>query len=430
MVTERRVREYGLTTGELGISSGQTVVAVLLPLFLVAHAPSALWIGAVIAGEGLFALLMPYGIGLLSDRLPAGVASRFGRRNFFLLVVSPVMAAALAVLPFMDGYWSLAAVAFVFFAALHSYRTPLEALIADTSTAERLGRVQGVRGVFHAIGLGYGLVGGGLLYSVWEPAPFLVAALLVLATTALTYTATPETGSRSRRPDRGAAGQARDAGDAGTRDGSATGPAAERAVWRELKDRPEMRWLLAANALWTGGVDGIRPYLFLFATVVLGIQIAETSLLLLVLLGGVGIGALAAGTLGDRFGRARVLLGAALVAGSAMVCGVLVRDVPLAIVVLVPAGLGAAAFISLPYPLFVETAGDFARGRHAGLFNVSLGVGRLLSPLAVGLAIDQGRALFPELEGYPAMWPVAGGLVLLGALALLRASSASRRRLP
>ena len=38
---------------------------------------------------------------------------------------APVMALSLGVAPFLHGYWPLAFSAFVFFAALHGYLTPL-----------------------------------------------------------------------------------------------------------------------------------------------------------------------------------------------------------------------------------------------------------------------------------------------------------------
>ncbi len=44
-----------------------------------------------------------------------------------------------------------------------------------------------------------------------------------------------------------------------------------------------------------------------------------------------------------------------------------------------------------------------------------------MSWILVGAAIDLGTAFFPDLEGYPAMWPVAGLLALLSVPALLRA---------
>jgi MFS family permease len=403
-----RLREYGITAGTLGSTAGQTIMVALLPVLLAEYAPSAIWIGFAIGGEGIFALLVPYWIGALSDLLPARLARRYGRRTLFLMLCAPLMAASLAVVPFVHGYWPLAGIAFVFFAIFHGYLTPLWALMVDTVPDERWGRVHGVRGALHAVGLGYGLVASGLLYALWRPAPFLVAALLVLATTALTVWAAPPPALVERS-------------------GGESDPGAAEAltVWKELKDRPDVRRFLVANALWTGAVDGIRPYVFLFAAVVVGINTAETSLILLLLVAGIGIGSVMIGRMGDRYGRGRLLTVGALVTALAMGAGVAVRGVLGAVAILLVSGVGAAALIALPYPLFAELVGGRAIGRYTGLYILSLGLGRVVAPIAVGAAIDLSKPLFPAEQGYPMMWPIAGLMALLGLLELRRALAAA-----
>lgn len=431
----RRVREYGLTAGTLGSNGAQTVMIVLLPVLLEPFAPSALWIGMVIGSEGLLAILVPYWVGTLSDALPRPLARRFGRRAFFLWATAPPMVAALAVTPFLDGFWLLAAAGFVFFATLHGYMTPLWALVIDAVPDERRGPVQGVRGIFQALGLGFGLIGGGLMFSLWQPLPFLLAGLLVLVSTYFTVASVPED-RRAVRPAADAeAGEGHDGraedeegGDApdGAADAPDPGPLAAAdpethlSFWRRLTGRAEVLWFLIANALWTGAVDGVRPYVFIFASVVLGISIAEASLVLGCLLGGLAIGAVIIGWLGNRVGRARLLAAAAALTGLAMGAGVFVRDVPAAIAVLAVAGVAAAAFIALPFPLFARLAGEEAAGRNTAVFIVSVGIARVLAPILVGAAIDLGAGVWPDLQGYPAMWPVAGFLALLSVPPLLR----------
>lgn len=397
---KQKIREYGITAGTLGSTAGQTIMVALLPVLLADYAPSAIWIGFAIGGEGIFALLVPYWVGALSDHLPGRLARRFGRRTLFLFLMAPLMAASLAVAPFLEGYWQLAAIAFAFFSVFHGYLTPLWALMVDTVPDERWGRVHGVRGALHAGGLGYGLVASGLLYAIWPPLPFLLAALLILVTTGITIAVAPS-------------GEVR---------GSGRGPEPHGGegwgVWRELQDRPDLRRFLIANALWTGAVDGIRPYVFLFAAVVVGINTAETSLILLLLVGGIGVGSVALGRMGDRYGRGRLLAAGALLTAVAMSCGVAIRDIPGALLLLLVSGIGAAALIALPYPLFAELVGGRAIGRYTGLYILSTGAGRVLAPVVVGAAIDLGKPLFPAFEGYPMMWPVAGVMALLGLFTL------------
>ena len=400
----RAVAEFGTTAGTLGSTAGQTVMVALLPVLLDRYTDSATLIGFAIGGEGIVAILVPYWIGAASDHLPERVARRFGRRTFFLVLMAPLMAASVAIAPFLTGFWPIAGAALVFFLTLHGYLAPLWALMVDEVAPDRYGRVQGVRGALHSIGLAFGLVAGGLLFSIWEPLPFVAAAGLILATTAVTFFTAPRTRTR---------GHEGDASDV-------------LRLWRRLKGRPAVSWMLIANSLWSAGVDGIRPYIFLFATIVLGINVAQTSLLLVVIVAGLGIGALVLGNLGDRYGHARLLTIGGTVTGVAMLAGILVRDVPGAIALLLFAGLGAATLIALPYPLYARLAGSEGVGRDTGLYIVTMGFGRIFAPVLIGIAIDLARSSMPETRGYPVMWPIAGLLTLLGILALGRATHYAR----
>lgn len=397
--TAQRWREYALTSGEMGSAATQTVMVVLLPLLVSEYHDSAFWVGLAVGGEGVFALLVPFVVGAASDRLPDRLAHRFGRRGFFLLAAAPVMAAALVLVPFLHGYWSITAVAFVFFAALHAYMTPLWTLLIDAVPDRRRGRVQGARGVFRAAGLAFGLVAAGLLFSLWRPLPFLIGALLLLLATAGTLSVAP----RGQDPGNGAAG------------GDDDSPLA---VWRAVRQQPGAKQLLLANALWNGAVDGLRPYFLLFATVVLGLSVATASLTLIALIAGIALGSALVGWLGDHHRRSRVLGAFVVLLTVAMAVGFFARSLLPAGIILFGGGIGAAAIETLPYPMFAAMTRERSAGANTGLFVLSLSFGRVLAPLLVGGAIDLGRRWGVGGEGYPAMWPTVALLSLLSLWAL------------
>jgi maltose/moltooligosaccharide transporter len=414
-----RLERIALTSGELGSAGGQTLIAALLPVLLAPHAPSTFWIGAVIASEGVFALALPYLAGALSDSAPGKWGGVFGRRGRMLVLGAPIMALALVLIAALDGFWRLSAAAVMYFFALHLYMGPLRALLTDATPEEDWGKIQGVMGATHVGGVGFGLVAGGLLYSIWEPLPFLVAAVLVLVLTGVTLLAARRLGETGV-----------DSGEGGADDGDEKpNGAREQAVrefrfWRELAREPQTRRFLVGNILWNAGVEGIRPYIFLFATVALGITVATASLALAGFLAAAGLGSVLVGYFGDRWGRRRVLIMGAVIAGVAMMPGLFIRDLLPLIIILIPAGFGAAALISLPYAVFEGMVGDEDVGRSTGAFYMSVGMARVIAPLAVGAAIDLARGAMPDTEGYPAMWPVAGALILAGAFALYLAGRA------
>jgi MFS family permease len=399
-----RFREYGLTIGTMGSNASQTLIIAFLPVLLARHTSSATLIGAVIGSEGLLAILVPYWIGYMSDHLPDRLARRFGRRALFLWTSAPLMTASLVAVPFIHGFWPLAAMGIFFFAALQGYMTPLWALMIDSVPDERRAVVQGVRGAFQAIGLAFGLIAGGLLFEVWEPLPFVTAGFILILSTWFTVLSAP-----SDRGGRSLAGRKRKA-----------------PVWRQLLKRPEIRWFLVANALWSGAIDGIRPYIFLYAATVFGISVGGTSGLLVFLLLGVGIGAVAVGRLSQLFGRARLLMISAGMCGIAMLLAYFPRSSSDIIWLLAVAGLAAASFIALPFPVFSKLSGDEAPGRQTALFIVSVGISRVLAPIVIGTVIDLRARFDPELGGYPFMWFAAGTMALLSVPALAKAVSAYR----
>jgi maltose/moltooligosaccharide transporter len=410
--SESSLQRYALTSGELGSAGGQTLIAVLLPVLLAPHAPATFMIGAVIASEGVFALFLPYVAGAASDSLPTQYGRSFGRRGRLLVIAAPVMAVALVLIAFLDGFWRLAGAAVLYFLGLHLYSGPLRALLIDVTPERRWGSVQGVLGAMHLGGVGFGLVAGGLLYAAWQPLPFLVAAGLVVVLTAVTLVAARRLGETGTA-----------AADRGHDTGHRQGIRGELRFLQDLLRSSELRWFLLANVLWNSGVEGIRPFIFLFAAVSLGIAIETASLAMFGFLGAAAVGSVLVGWLGDRWGRRRTLILGAILTGTAMLPGLVVRDLAALILLLIPAGLGAAALVALPYPVFESMVDDRDVGRSTGAFYTSVGVARILAPLLVGAAIDLARSWIPGTGGYPVIWPLCGTLILLGALTMRLASA-------
>jgi maltose/moltooligosaccharide transporter len=411
-MAHKRLVRNALTTGEAGSAGGQTLIAALLPVLLAPHAPSTFWIGAVIATEGFFALTLPYLSGAVSDAMPRRFARLFGRRGALLALAMPFMALSLLVIPFRDSFWALAGIAVIYFAALHTYSTPLRAMLVDATPEDDWGSIQGLMGATHLAGVTFGLVAGGLLFSIYEPLPFIVGAGLLLVTTAVTLWA-----AHAMRLGQG--GDVNGADTAGGRQQRREWHfRKEIEFWKELVRDRNSRWFLAANVLWNAGTEGIRPYLFLFATIVLGIAVQTASLAMLAFLAAAGVGSVIVGRVGDRFGRSRVLLVGAIVTGVAMLPGFFVRDLLWLMVLLIPAGVGAAALVSLPYPVFATIAGESDIGRSTGAFYMSVGLARMSAPLVVGAAIDLAATWLPDEQGFPAMWPAAGAMTLMGAATL------------
>ncbi len=396
--------ELALVAGELGAVAAQTVLVALLPVLLARAGATPLWIGLAVGGEGAFALLLPFWSGALSDRAPRRLAQRFGRRMIVAAPAALVLAGAVAIAPFAPGYAWMAVAAFFAFAGLHAFLTPFWALLVDDVPPDRRAAVQGVRGIFRSGGLAYGLVAAGLLFAAWPPLPFLVAAALVLGTTAVTWSAERAT----RRDPHGA------------RRGTL------RASWRAVVTDRAALWLLVADALWNASVDGIRPYFFLYARHALGIEVSRTSLGLALLVASLAAGSWVVGRLGDRLDRHRLLVVSSAILALAFAGGFVARHVAGVLAIAAIAGAAAAAIMTLPFPLFTSLVGDHAAGENTGIYEVSVTVGRVASPLLVGGAIQAAARWGVRGDGYPAMWLVVSALAAGGGACAWRSARARR----
>jgi MFS family permease len=151
-------------------------VAAYLPSVLGKFTESSTLIGLVLAAEGVFAFFVPLLVGPMSDATQAS----FGRRRPYMILALVPMAVALASVAFMASFHATALALFAFFFAYYVYEPPYRGLYPDLLDDRLFGRAQGVQHVFRGAALGGGLVGGGFLLAVWEPAPFVLAAGVVL----------------------------------------------------------------------------------------------------------------------------------------------------------------------------------------------------------------------------------------------------------
>ncbi len=394
-----------------GIALAYTTVTTYVPVLLEQLSGPAL-VGILIGGEGLLALFVPLLVGGWSDRL----RTRLGRRLPFVLGGAALVVPALVLVPLFAGsVLGLAVVLAVFFVGYFVYYAPYYALYPDLVPEDIRGRSQGFQGGLRSGGLLLGLVGGGLLLSLWQPLPFLVGALAVAAATAaLVYGIRGKGGQES--PSGGDAGGRRR-----TRSrGGGTGPAA--GAWRLVREVSGLRSWMVANSLWEAAISALRTFVVLYLTRGLGLSLTESTGALAL----VGVAALVAapvsGTLADRYGPRRVMA-VALVVFTIGVTPPLLTANTFFIAAIVPIAFAAVIMITLPYTLLMGLLPEGRGGAGASLFVFSRGVGVLAGPLFAGLAVQAAGTTtlltFDDTSGYAAMFGVTG-LFLLASLPVLR----------
>jgi len=304
-----------------------------------------------------------------------------------MLVALGPIGFSLALMAFMPNLWTTALLVFAFFFAYYVYEPPYRGLYPDLLPEHMYGRAQGVQHLLRGIALGTALIGGGVLYHLWQPWPFLVASVVVTAACAVPILFVREDGGHGRVF-------------AGVRSYVTQS-------WRVFRRDPAVRRFLIANSAWEGAFAGARTFVVLYITVGLGQPLSVTTAALASVAGGYIVAALVAGRLGDRFGLGRIIFLASFVYGIGMLLGGLGRTwhewyLPVIFVVAIAGG----AVMTLSWGLLFKLMPADDRGAIAGLATTTKGIGLLIGPLLAGASIDLLQGPLGSTKGYQVLWPI------------------------
>jgi MFS family permease len=394
---KRTVALLGVPT--LALALAITVVTTYLPVVAHGFVGSAVVIGVIVGMEGLVALWLPLVAGSWSDRL----RTRVGGRVPFMVAGSPIVVTGLAAMAFVGSVGALAAAALVFFLGYFIAYEPYRALYPDAVGDEVAGRAQGTQALWRGAGTGLALLGGGLLISLGQAAPFAAAAAVYLIAMVVFGVAL----ARHGVPDQEYAEHG------GLRDEA-------RRLWQLVRGHGSLQAFLLANALWELSLSALKTFVVLYLTLGLGYSRVTAALII----GGVAVvvlvAALASGKLADRYGRLRVLRLALPVSG----VGFLVPFVsasPLIVALSIPfIAIGGGVIMALPYAVLMPLMPEAEHGALTGFYSFSRGLGTWLGPLLGGVAITALAGVFPDTQGYQAVWGVCAVAALLSLWPLRR----------
>ena len=344
----------------------------------------------MLAAEGFFALTLPLVIGPWSDTFHTPL----GRRRPFMAAALGPMAFALALLAFMPNLWTTALMLSALFFAYYVYEPPYRGLYPDVLPENVFGRAQGVQHVFRGVAIGGALIGGGYLFHLWRPAPFLVASAVVGVACLVPILFVTEDGGHGR-----------------VFEGVRTYVAHS---WRVFRADRDVATFLVANTAWEGTFAGARTFVVLYVTVGLGEPLSTSTYILAAVAGGYIVAALVAGRIGDRVGMARVIIVASTVYGTGLVAGGLGREWHawyLALIFLV--AIAGGTVMTLAWGLLFKLMPPDERGAISGLATTTKGVGLVIGPLVAGGVIDLLSSRLQGTQGYQALWPVLGVPILL-----------------
>jgi MFS family permease len=386
---------WTLGLGAFGLAFSTTTTAAYLPPLLHRFTNSGSLIGVVLGAEGVFALLLSPVIGPWSDSFHTPM----GRRRPFMLVAIGPMGFCLLLMPFMPNLWTTVVIVLSFFFAYYLYEPPYRGLYPDVLPPEVFGRSQGVQHIQRGIAIGIALVGGGLLFKVWRPAPFVLAAILTTSACGLAILLVKEDGGHGRVFEGFLAYIKRS--------------------WHIFWEDGDVRRFLLANSAWEGTFAAARTFVVLY--IIDGLH--QSKVMSSAVLGAVAVGyviaAIFAGRLGDRFGLARVIFFASFVYGGGYLAGGFAQqwhDWYFGLIVVV--AIAGGTVMTLAWGLLYKLVPQEHRGAVSGLATTTKGIGLLVGAPVAGLAIDLARPYFQATDGYQVLWPICG-LPILAAIPLL-----------
>jgi MFS family permease len=181
-----------------------------------------------------------------------------------------------------------------------------------------------------------------------------------------------------------------------------------------------MRMFAIANACWEFSFAGLKSFIVLYVVRGLGRSPSVASALIAVVAVAYIVGAPIAGRLAETHGIVKVLRVSATIYGVGLLCGVLFHTLTPLLIGLPFVALAGAILLTLPQALAFTLTPPRTEGAAAGLLDLSRGVGVVLGPVVVGVAIEVFRGVLPSTHGYAVMWPVIGIPVLASVLLLRR----------
>ncbi len=357
----------------------------------------------MLAAEGFVAVTLPLVVGPWSDTFHTPL----GRRKPFMLAALGPMAFALALLAFMPSLWTTALLLFALFFAYYVYEPPYRGLYPDVLPEQVFGRAQGVQHLYRGLAIGGALIGGGYLFHLWEPAPFLFAAAVVSVACAIPIALVTEDGGHGRV----FLGVKTYLGHS----------------WRVLRTNRDVAMFLGVNTAWEGTFAGARTFVVLYVTVGLGESLSTSTEILAVVAAGYIVAALGAGRIGDRNGLARVITGASVVYGLGLLAGGLATTWHAWYLVLIfVVAVAGGTVMTLAWGLLFKLMPADERGAISGLATTTKGIGLVTGPLLAGAVIDLLGPTLERTQGYQALWPLLGIPILLAIPFVARLTRAER----
>lgn len=385
-------KTFVLGLGFFGISIIWPLFNSLIPPMLEDLGLSAVAVGFILTWDNIINMFFQPWIGSRSDR----TRSRFGRRKPWLMVGAPLAALFFCLVPFARTHLTWIALAILGTnLGMALFRSPTIAYLGDLFQPSERSKANGVINLMGGLGGAVALLGGGALYKIGVPLPFLFgAAVLVLAILVVLLVvrdtpAEPAALSSNREP----------------------GVLANlRRVFVD-SDRSALL-LLTAIFAWFIGWNAMEAFFTIYARDVLGVSVGSATQMLTAFAAALIVFAIPSGLIATRLGRQPTIqIGlAGMLAG--LVVGYLLRSPILLLIDLALMGAFWALININSLPMVYDLGGTSGIGASTGLYYLASSAAAIAGPILAGKLID--------LTSRGSIWMFSAVFMVLAAVLMLQ----------
>jgi MFS family permease len=361
-------RTFILGFGFFGISIIWPLFNSLIPPMLEDLGLSAVVVGFILTWDNIINMFVQPWVGSLSDR----TSTRIGRRKPFLILGAPMAALFFILVPFVRENFILIGTAILCTnIGMAIFRTPTVAYLGDLFRPQDRSKANGVINLMGGLGAAVALFGGGALYKLGVPLPFIVGSgvMLLAIGIVLLFVREPELGGDG--PDQEST--------PGLLDNI-----------RQVTTGPDKNgiYLLAAIFFWFVGWNAMEAFFTIYARNVLGIAVGTGTQMLTAFAATLVLFAIPSGLVATRIGRKPTIL----IGLSGMILGLgfgfFIRDSTVLLILLALMGAFWALVNINSLPMVYDLGGEESIGAYTGLYYFSSSAAAITGPILGGWLID------------------------------------------
>ena len=387
-------KTFILGFGFFGISIVWPIFNSFIPPMLGKLGLAAGVIGFIMTWDNLINLfLQPY-VGARSDR----TVSRFGRRKPWLMAGAPLAATFFILVPFVRDNFILIALGILGTnVSMALFRSPTIAYLGDLFKPEQRSQANGVINLMGGLAGGVALFGGGTLYKLGVPLPFIVGAGVMLIAIIIVLIGVKDPASQ-------AVSNSEEEKQPGVLDNF-------REVWHNA-DKSGL-FLLGAIFAWFISWNALEAFFTLYGINVLGIDEGDGSKMLTAFAATLIIFSIPSGLIATKIGRKPTIMIGLAGMGIGLLVGFLVRNQTALLILLGMMG-GFWALVNInSLPMVYDLGGEERIGALTGLYYFAASAAAITGPIAAGSLIDLTGKNYAIVWLFGAVFmAVAAGLML------------------